>query len=71
MFKKEQFYKHKNGRDIIIQILWSGQYRDYYKLKIAFWNISPKSLPPFPINETKIVKVFLTDLDQWQNYKIT
>lgn len=68
-FKKGLFYKHINCKDIIILVLWAGEFSGYSKLKIAYYNISPYPLKPWPINITDKVKIKIEDYDKWGVYR--
>ena len=68
-FQKGLFYQHKNSVDLIIEILWSGKYENYHKLKIAYWNISPRDQDPWPIGIKETVRIIHKNVHNWSIYK--
>jgi hypothetical protein len=68
-FKKGMLYKHKNCKDIIIYVLYSGLFNVNYKLKIEYYNISPYPLKPWPIGIKDKVKISIDDANNWTIYR--
>lgn len=68
-FQRLMFYKHKNCKDIIILILWSNKYENYYKLKIEYWNISPRDKEPWPIGIRETVRIIHKNVKNWSIYR--
>ena len=67
-FKKGLFYKHDNCKDIIIRVLWAGYYNNVHKLKIEYWNISPRDKEPWYMHVNDRVKISADNAIFWHKY---
>lgn len=55
---------------MIIRILWSGFFNNVHKLKIEYWNISPRDKDPWFIHVKDRVKIDSNNAIFWSEYHV-
>jgi len=63
-----KLYKHENCSDVAVEILKSFKGKDFYKLKVSWWNVvNEKNY--FPLGEVETIRVSFEDWKKWKLVK--
>lgn len=63
-----KLYKHENCTDVAIEILKSFNGKDFYKLKVSWWNVVNKE-NHYPMGVVEKLKISLEDWKKWKLIK--